>query len=426
MGYFGGEQEVTYESKVFPDQGVSRDDVMKMLGDFDAMDVKDVYSHNTIQSNTLMSHLEAAEIAKDANKMFLRRNHLYKELLPGCTKMALEVKQMIKEMLRFPQDSRVRFTNGGSESLYSAVASAKEWAKQEKNILKPNIVVPYSIHSAFTKWCKYASIEIRRIQLGEDYRADVAAMEKAIDKNTILIAGSAPCWPYGLYDDIPALGKLAEKYNVWMHVDGCLGGFQSPFAEKLGQKLPEFDFRVPGVRSVSADLHKHGYSAKSLSSITFRNAEWEKYYVCSASDWPDGLYSTEGIAGSTSTGPIASAWAVMKFLGEEGYTELVQRSMDVKQRYLEKIAPIDGVECFESDMCTMTLRLEKGLDLFAVMGGMFERKSYCLPSFQPPAIKILLDPVTDEVVDTFTRDLAEVIPLVKAGKITIDNLKPWL
>ncbi|PIE41482.1 MAG: hypothetical protein CSA49_03180 [Gammaproteobacteria bacterium] len=426
MGYFGGEQDIEFAGKVFPDKGATREEVMQGLSAFDAMDVTDIYAHNTIQSTTLMSHLEAAEIAKDANRMFLRRNYLYKELLPGCTQMGLEVKQMIKEMLRFPQDSRVRFTSGGSESLYSAIASAKEWGKQEKNILKPEIVVPYSIHTAFSKWCKYASINIKRIPLGKDYRADVAAIEKAITKNTILIAGSAPCWPYGLFDDIPALGAVAEKHNVWMHVDGCLGGFQSPFVEKLGQQLPTWDFRVPGVRSISADLHKHGYSAKPLSSITFRNKDWEQYYVCSASDWPDGLYSTEAIAGTTSAGPIASAWAVMKFLGEEGYLELAKRSMEVKQRYLDKISNIDGVECFPSDLCTMTLRLEKGLDLFAVMGGLFERHSYCLPSFQPPALKIVLDPVTDEVVDTFVKDLAEVIPLVKSGEISIDNLKPWM
>ena len=111
MGYFGGEQDLAFEGKVFPDKGATKEDVMKRLSDFDAMDVTDIYSHNTIQSTTLMSHLEAAEIAKDANRMFLRRNYLYKELLPGCTKMGLEVKQMVKEMLRFPEDARVRFTS---------------------------------------------------------------------------------------------------------------------------------------------------------------------------------------------------------------------------------------------------------------------------------------------------------------------------
>lgn len=373
-----------------------------------------------------MSHLDAAQIGKDAYQMFLRRNMLYKTLLPGMTRMAIEVKQMVKEMLRFPREARVRFTSGGSESLYCAIHSARQWARQEKNIEKPEIVVPYSIHAAFSKWCVYADIKINRIQLGTDYRADVEAMERAVNKNTILIAGSAPCWPYGLFDDIEGLAGIAERHNLWMHVDGCLGGFQSPFAEKLGHPLPTWDFRVPGVRSISADLHKHAYSAKPLSSITFRSAEWEQYLDCTVSDWPDGPYSSEAICGTTTAGPIASAWAVMKFLGEEGYLNLMRRSLEVRERYLEKLAAVDGVEAFVSDMCVLTIRPEKGLDLFAIMGGLYERKSYCLPSFQPPALKVVLDPVTDEVVDTFVSDLAEVIALVRKGEITIEAIEPYM
>ncbi len=426
MGYFGSGNEVVFDGPVFPAKGLARDEVMGLLGGFDAMDVSDVYAHNTIQATTLMSHLEAAEIAKDANRMFLRRNMLYRELLPGTTRMAVEVKQMVKEMLRFPQSSRVRLTSGGSESLYCAIHSAKQWAKLEKGITEPEIVVPYSIHVACSKWCTYTDIRIKRVQLGGDYRADVAAMEKAITRNTVLIAGSAPCWPYGLFDDIEALGKIAEKRDVWLHVDGCLGGFQAPFAEKLGHPIPVWDFRVPGVRSISADLHKHAYSAKPLSSITYRDEALEKYLDCVPSDWPDGPYTTEAICGSTTAGPIASAWAVMKFLGEDGYTELTKRSLAVGARYQREVDRIDGVRCFPSDLCTLTIRPEKGLDLFAILGGLFERKSYCLPSFQPPALKVVLDPVTDEVVDTFVRDLAEVVALVKQGKVTIDAIAPYL
>lgn len=426
MGYFGSDQEVEFDSRVFPRAGYSRDEVMAQLTGFDLQDVDDIHAHNTIQSTTLMSHLEAAQLAKDANQMFLRRNMLYKTLLPGTTRMALEVKQMIKEMLGFPREARIRFTSGGSESLYCAIHSARQWARREKNIEKPEIVVPYSIHAAFSKWCTYADIKINRIQLGPDYRADVEAMERAVNENTILIAGSAPCWPYGLFDNIAGLAGIAERHNLWMHVDGCLGGFQSPFAEKLGHPLPTWDFRIPGVRSISADLHKHAYSAKPLSSITFRTSEWEQYLDCPASDWPDGPYTTEAICGTTTAGPIASAWAVMKFLGEEGYSDLMRRSLEVRERYIEKLAAINGVEPFVSDMCVLTIRPEKGLDLFAIMGGLYERRSYCLPSLQPPAMKVVLDPVTDEVVDTFVDDLAEVIALVRKGEITIDAIKPYM
>lgn len=426
MGYFGSDKEVVFDSRVFPRMGYSREEVIDLLAGFEQQDVDDIHAHNTIQSTTLMSHMEAAQVAKEAHQMFLRRNMLYKSLLPGTTRMAVEVKQMIKEMLRFPQDTRIRFTSGGSESLYCAIHCARQWGRQEKNIDKPEIVVPYSIHAAFSKWCTYADIKINRIQLGADYRADVEAMERAVNDNTVLIAGSAPCWPYGLFDDIAGLASIAERHNLWMHVDGCLGGFQSPFAEKLGHPIPVWDFRVPGVRSISADLHKHAYSAKPLSSIAFRNAQWEQYLDCPAADWPDGPYTSEAICGSTTAGPIASAWAVMKYLGEDGYRDLMRRSLDVRERYISQLAAVDGVEPFVSDMCVLTIRPEKGLDLFAIMGGLFERKSFCLPSLQPPAMKVVLDPVTDEVVDTFIRDLGEVIPLVRQGEITIEAIRPYM
>ncbi len=426
MGYFGSDKAVVFEQPVFPQQGIARDEVMQLLTRFERQDVDDIHAHNTIQSTTLMSHMAAAQVAKDAHQMFLRRNMLYKTLLPGTTRMALEVKQMIREMLRYPQDTAIRFTSGGSESLYCAIHSARQWGRQVKNIERPEIVVPYSIHAAFSKWCTYADIKINRIPLGPDYRADVAAIERAINDNTVLIAGSAPCWPYGLFDDIAGLGEVAQRHDVWMHVDGCLGGFQSPFAEQLGHPIPVWDFRIPGVRSISADLHKHAYSAKPLSSIAFRDASWEQYLDCPAADWPDGPYTSEAICGTTTAGPIASAWAVMKFLGEEGYLELMRRSLAVRERYIAKLAEVDGVEPFISDMCVMTIRPEKGLDLFAVMGGLFERQSFCLPSLQPPAMKIVLDPVTDEVVDTFVSDLAEVIPLVRRGEITIEAIQPYM
>jgi glutamate/tyrosine decarboxylase-like PLP-dependent enzyme len=180
------------------------------------------------------------------------------------------------------------------------------------------------------------------------------------------------------------------------------------------------------VRSISADLHKYGFCCKPLSCVAFRNAEWEQYHEYAPADWPDGPYSTEAVCGSTTAGPIASAWAVMQFLGEEGYVELARRCLQVKQRYTESINSIDGVRCWETDLTPLVFEMQDGLDMFAVMGGLFERQAYCLPGFQPPLIKIIIDPVTDEVVDRFVGALREVVPLVRDGRITIDSIKPYL
>ncbi len=427
MGYFGSEKEIRFEGRVFPEKGMPEEEVMSALGKFESIDRQAVPYHSIVHGIQLMEEMDASRIARKANYMFVKNNLLYKELQPGTERMFLEVKQMIKEMLGYPDGVRIRLTSGGSESNYCGINAAYQWFRKENPKARdPEIVVPYSIHGSVSKWCHYTGIKIKRIPLRDDYRADVSAMEKTITKKTFLIAGSAPCWPYGLYDDIEALGSLAEKYGIWLHVDACLGGFFAPFAEQAGHKLPPWDFRIPGVRSISADLHKYGFSCKPLSSIAFRSREWEKFHEYTAADWPDGPYSTEALAGTSTAGSVASAWAVMKYLGREGYVKLAKRSLEVKRRYAEGINSIEGCKVWENDLAPLVFQLPEGIDIFAVIGGLFERKVYCLPGFQPPLLKVQVDPISDETVDRFVEALREVVPLVRDGKITIESVRKYL
>jgi len=426
MGYFGEEKDFHFDGEIFPKTGTSGEDVMARLDEYGRMDADEIPGHVMLYALTLMDHLEASKVGKAAYMKFVKKNMLLRELMPGASTIQREVKRMVVEILGFDDDARVRLTSGGSESLYCAINAANQWAKKTRpEITEPEVVAPYSIHAAFTKWCHYTGIKLKRIPLGPDYRADVGAIEQAITSNTIMIAGSAPCWPYGLYDDIEALGAIAEEHGIWMHADGCLGGFLAPFVEKLGKKLPVWDFRVPGVRSVSADLHKYGYAGKPCSSIIFRNKGWEQYHTFHATDWPCGPYSSESLLGSTTAGSIASAWAVMQFLGEEGYLSLAKRSMEVKKRYTDEINAIDGLTCWDTDLTPIVFGTQ-GIDLFAVMGGLFERKAFCFPVIQPPLIQIIVDPVTDEVVDRFLSVLREVVKDVKEGKTTIKKLEPYM
>jgi len=426
MGYFGEDEDVQFEGAVFPKDGTSEQDVMAQLDAFSGMDADEVPGHVMLYGLSLMEHLPASRVVKAAYMKYVKKNMVVRELMPGATAIQQQLRRMVAEALGFGDEARVRITSGGSESLYCAINAAYQWARKTRpDVTQPEVVAPYSIHAAFTKWCHYTGIKLKRIPLGEDYRADIGAMEKAITPNTIMIAGSAPCWPYGLYDDIEALSALAEQHGIWMHSDGCLGGFLAPFVEKLGVKLPTWDFRVPGVRSVSADLHKYGYACKPCSSITFRNKEWEQYHTFTVTDWPSGPYATEALLGSTTAGSFAGAWAIMKFLGEEGYVSLAKRSMEVKKRYTDGINAIDGLDCWDTDLTPIVFGTE-GLDLFAVMGGLFERQLFCLPVIQPPLIQIIVDPVTDEVVDRFLSALAEVVQDVKDGKTTIEKLAAYM
>jgi glutamate/tyrosine decarboxylase-like PLP-dependent enzyme len=208
-----------------------------------------------------------------------------------------------------------------------------------------------------------------------------------------------------------------------MHVDACIGGYQAPFVEKLtGKPFPKWRIsQVPGICSMSADIHKHAYSAKPCSTIFFKNKELQEYHWYHPADWPSGPYDTEAMLGSFTAGSVASAWAVMKFLGEEGYLELAQKTLDARKRYIEGINKIEGLKTWESDLCVLVFEAVD-LDAMAVISGFFERKIPVLPIYQPMLIQFALDPVPAEVVDNFLKNLAEIVDGVRAGTITAEYL----
>ena len=154
-------------------------------------------------------------------------------------------------------------------------------------------------------------VHVMRMAASPEWRADVAAMAGAVGNNTIMIVGSAPPYPYGETDPITDIAAIARRHGLWMHVDGCIGGCILPFMRRLGDEIPDFDFAVPGVMSMSVDLHKFGYANKGVSLVLLRDTELERYQRTSFGDWPAGIYSTANITGSRSGGPLASAWAVM-------------------------------------------------------------------------------------------------------------------
>lgn len=428
MGYFGEGQEIVFTEPVFKKNSSSMDGVLAGLDEMEKMDVDLLNGHVVFYGTCLMDSYPAAEISKLANAKFLKKNMLFREIAPGLQKMEQEVKQMAREILGLPNDIRVNLTSGGTESLYCGINAAYQWAKENKPDMKePEIVVPYSMHAAVSKWCHYTGIKLKRVPLGENLRADVKAMENAITNNTFYIAGSAPCWPYGLYDPIEEIAALAEKYNLWMHVDACLGGYQSPFVEKAtGEPFPMWRIsEIPGVFSMSADIHKHAYSAKPCSSIFFKTKELQEYHWIHPADWPSGPYDTEAMLGSTTAGSIASAWAVMKLLGEEGYLELAKKTLAARERYIEGINSIPDLKTWDTDLSVMVVDTGE-VDTVAIMSGLFERGLPVLPIYQPILFQFTLDPVPLEVVDNFIKNLAEVTEGVKAGKINSDFLLSML
>jgi sphinganine-1-phosphate aldolase len=359
------------------------------------------------------------EVGEYAYLKFVAENS-FRAMKPGnfLNKIEYEVLDMCMGLFNSPEKPGANFTSGGSESNFSAIHAIREWAREHKpHIKSPEVIVPYSAHPTFTKGCHYFGLTEVRTQLGNDLRASPENIAKAITPNTVAIVGSAPCWPYGLFDPIEELGKIAEKHGLWLHVDACVGGFLSPFVERLGVAVPKWDFRVPAVQSISADLHKYGWCLKPASTIIWRSEELKKYHYVHPSEWPCGPYRMEGFAGSRTAGPIFAAWAILQYLGIEGFTNVAKEILRLKQRIADGVAKIDGLECWDNDLMPVCIGYPES-DLGIVKAEMSKRKWVLLGCATPPLINIPLDAATDDaLVDRFLSDLAEAVELAKSGSI---------
>jgi glutamate/tyrosine decarboxylase-like PLP-dependent enzyme len=306
-------------------------------------------------------------------------------------------------------------SSGGTESILLAMKTYRDWARQAKGITRPELVAPTTAHVAFDKACQYFGIQMKRIPVGADYRADVAAMEAAINGDTIALIGSAPPFPHGIVDPIAELSELARARGIGFHTDGCLGGFILPWAEKLGYPVPPFDFRLPGVTSISADTHKYGYAAKGTSVVLYRGRELRGYQYYMATDWPGGLYLSPTLAGSRPGGLSAACWASMVSMGESGYLEAAGRILETAAAITRGIREIPGLHVLGDPLFLVAFGSDE-VDIYAVADVM-EKKGYSLNGLQaPPALHIA---VTNRhaqpgFAERFLSDLAGAVETVRA------------
>jgi sphinganine-1-phosphate aldolase len=347
---------------------------------------------------------EVNELLEEVNRRFLHTNALSLTAFPSLRRMEAEVVAMASDLLHAPEPAG-SVTSGGTESILMAVKTARELARAERGITEPNMVVPMSAHPAFEKAAHYFGVRAIRTPVRDDLRADVDAMRAAIDDDTILLVGSAPGFPHGVIDPIAEIGALAAERGLLCHVDACLGGYMLPFAEAAGYPIPPFDFRVEGVTSMSADLHKYGYASKGASTVLYRSRALRKRQFFVYVDWPGGIYASPSAAGARGGAPLAAAWAVLNFLGKEGFTRLADTSMKATARILDGIRAIDGLQVMgEPDMSVFAFR-STTLDVYALADAM-EQRGWVLDRLQKPsALHMMVSPKHAEIADTFLADL---------------------
>ncbi|MBX3490619.1 aspartate aminotransferase family protein [Parvibaculum sp.] len=357
---------------------------------------------------------DVAEVQKEAYTMFMSENGLGPLAFPSLKQMEDEVVGMGLSLLHAPEGGAGNITSGGTDSITMAVKTARDYARKEKGVTgRCNIVAPFSAHPAFDKAAKMMEIEIRRVPCA-DLVADVAAMEKAVDGNTIMLVGSAPCFPYGLIDPIAALGEMAERKGLWLHVDACVGGYIAPFVRMNGGDIPPFDFAVPAVHSMSADLHKYGYCAKGASTVLYRSEDLRAHMIFDCADWPGGRMVTPTLAGTRPGGAIAAAWAVMNFLGVEGYRAKHKLVTDAREAIEAGVTRL-GFRILGRPQLGLIAFTHDEVDPFAVWGKLFERGWFTSLTTEPKGLHLMLSPFHAQVTDTYLADLEWALGEVKAG-----------
>jgi sphinganine-1-phosphate aldolase len=341
---------------------------------------------------------DVQEIGRQAYNQFLSDNGLFSMRSEYIGRIEREVIEMCVSLMHAPPDASGTFTSGGSESNFSALHAMREWGREHfPQVSAPEVIVPYSAHPTFSKGAHYFGLKLVRVPLASDLRADPAAMERAITPDTIAMAGSAPSWPYGRVDPIEALGEIAARRRLWLHVDACVGGYLAPFAERLGHRFPVWDFRVPAVQSISADLHKYGYCPKPASTVLWRSEALKRFHHVHPEDWPGGAYHMQGFAGSRSAGAIFAAWTVLQYLGHAGYMRLARQVFALKQRLTEAIEAIDGLYVLPNDLLPLAFG-SRTLDMQIIMGELRKAGWILVAGREPPLIHLPIDPALDETV----------------------------
>lgn len=365
---------------------------------------------------------DVIRVAKEAYALYQSENGVGMSAFPSIREMELDVVRSGLRLLNAPDEAVGDMTSGGTESIILAVKACRDQAKAHgRNVQGARIVAPRSAHPAFDKAAVYLGLEVVRVPVAKDFTADVAAMDAAIDDKTIMLVGSAPCFPYGILDSIPELGKLAESHDLWLHVDACVGGYFAPFARMNGVELPDFDFAVPGVRSMSADLHKYGYAAKGASTIFHRNEEQRNFQSFIFDNWPAGGMSTPTVAGTRPGGAFASAWAVMHYLGVEGYREKAKRVTDTREKLMAAINEIDGLHTYGDPKLGLFAYGAERADIFAIWGELNSKGWFTGVTTEPKGIQLMLSPAHAEVADEYIRDLTEALDRVAGTGPVVEN-----
>lgn len=396
-----------------PQQGMNPEELFASLRDYGRRDLG--WRDGRVMSYIYDAGPQVEEVVKRAFAMYLSENALDPTTFPSTLQLERDVVRMAAHLLRGDEQVVGNVSTGGTESIMLAVKTARDKARAENPALtRPEMVLSRTAHAAFHKAAHYLGVIPVVVPFDPaTFRADVSAMRAAVNRNTILLAASAPCYSHGVVDDVPAIAALAQERGLLCHVDACIGGFQLAYMRKLGYQTPAFDFTVPGVTSVSIDVHKYGYSAKGASVILYRHKDIRKHQFFVSLSTTAYAIINPTVLSTRSGGPLAAAWAVMNYLGDNGYMRLVGEVAEATERMIAGINALPELYVLgKPDMCIFALASDT-INVYQLADVMKKKGWYLQPQFSVdpllPNIHITVNHATVPHVDAFLEDLASAV-----------------
>lgn len=400
-----------------PERGLSKDELFGRLEAFRKNDMP--WREGRTFAYIYDPGPEAEEVIKRAFTSYMTENGLDPTVFPSTLHLENEVVGMAISHLRGGPDAAGSFTSGGTESILLALKTARDFAREKRpSVREPEVLLPSTAHASFQKAAHYLGLKAVIVPVDpRTFRADVEAMRAAVTPNTILLVGSATSYAHGVVDPIRELGALALEKDLLLHVDGCIGGFLLPFFRRLGAPVPEFDFSVPGVTSMSMDFHKYAYAAKGASVVLYRSSDLRRYQLYACSNWTGYTIINPTVQSTKSAGPVAACWAVLHFLGDNGYLEMARQMYEGTRKIVAGIQQIAGLRILGEPDGNLVAFTSDEFSVFHLVDEMKERGWYIQPQLayetSKENIHLSLGPSALRWADAFIADLRSSVELAR-------------
>lgn len=398
--------------ETLPLHGLSEQRVLEELNKLEDVIEHTEWKDGRVSGAVYHGGKELIHLQSEAFEKYCVANQLHPDVFPAVRKMEAEVVSMVLNMFHAPAETACGTTSsGGTESLLLACLSAKMYAYHHRGITKPEMIVPTTAHAGFDKASFYFGIKIHHVELDPiTYQVNLKKVRNFINKNTVLLVGSAPNFPHGIVDDIEGLGKLAVCYNIPLHVDCCLGSFIVAFMDKAGlHDLPPFDFRVPGVTSISCDTHKYGFAPKGSSVIMYRNTELRKYQYYVTTNWTGGLYGSPTLAGSRPGALVVGCWATMINIGEIGYIESCRSITKAAAKLKTTIRQeIPDLRILGDPKCSVVSFTSDTINVYELSDKLAKRGWHLSALQHPPALHLAVTKLSVDTIDDLIVMLKEI------------------